>query len=90
MLFADQRWHYAFTARFFSPVLEMIASPRPPSYPEVLKLDSQIREFDVPTYMQINPGTTSGNALCIVQLWTHMTREVGALTFQRLYVTQLP
>lgn len=45
-------------------------------------LDSRIRDFEVPAFMQVTPGTASGNALCVVQAWTHMTREVGARVFR--------
>ena len=73
----DQRWHYKFTQFCFSPVLEQVVAPTPAPYSDVLKLDSFMRDFEIPSYMNINPGTTAGNGLCIVQLWTHMTREVG-------------
>ncbi len=56
----------------------MTASTTPAPYSEVLMLDCRIRDFEVPTFMQVTPGTASGNALCVVQAWTHMTREVGA------------
>ncbi len=75
--FSDQRWHYTFTAQCFSPVLEIVATPNPPPYPEILALDARIRNFEVPEFMQVTPGTSSGNGLCLVQIWTHMTREVG-------------
>ena len=78
LLPTDQRWHYTFTAECLSPVLEIIACPAHTPYSEVLMLDARIRNFEVPEYMQITPSTSSGNALCIVQTWTYMTREVGA------------
>ncbi|KAH9922800.1 uncharacterized protein BXZ73DRAFT_51319 [Epithele typhae] len=83
-----QRWHYTFTEHCISPVLEAVVSPVSPPYSEILALDARVRDFEVPTFMQINPGTTSGNGLCIVQLWTHMTREVAFLNLHRQFFTQ--
>ncbi len=74
----DQRWHYTFTKECFSPVLEAVATPSPPAYSDILALDARIRNFEVPPFMQVTPGTGSGNTLCLLQIWTHMTREVGA------------
>ena len=56
----------------------MVVLTTPPPYSDILMLDYRIREFEVPAFMQVTPGTASGNALCVVQAWTHMTREVGA------------
>ncbi|EJF63429.1 hypothetical protein DICSQDRAFT_55510 [Dichomitus squalens LYAD-421 SS1] len=85
---AYQRWHYTFTAQCFSPTLEFVASTTPPPYSEVLKLDARMRDFEPPAFMQVTPGTGSGNALCVVQTWTHMTREVAILNLHRQYFTQ--
>nr|VWP00401.1 Uncharacterized protein [Ganoderma boninense] len=65
-----------------------ISSTTPTPYSEILVLDSQIRNFEVPAFMQVTPGTASGNALCVVQAWTHMTREVAILNLHRQYFTQ--
>ncbi|TFK89567.1 hypothetical protein K466DRAFT_597679 [Polyporus arcularius HHB13444] len=83
-----QRWHYTFTAQCFSPVLEIVATPNPPPYPEILALDARIRNFEVPEFMQVTPGTSSGNGLCLVQIWTHMTREVALLNLHRQFFIQ--
>ncbi|PIL22526.1 transcription factor [Ganoderma sinense ZZ0214-1] len=83
-----QRWHYTFTTHCISPILEMAASTTPAPYSEILMLDSRIRNFEVPAFMQVTPGTASGNALCVVQAWTHMTREVAILNLHRQYFTQ--
>ena len=50
-------------------------------------LDARMRDFEVPAFMQVTPGTGSGNALCVVQAWTHMTREVGTCCKQVAGVT---
>lgn len=75
---ADQRWHYTFTAQCLSPILEAVVSPNPPPYAEVLALDARIREFQMPSFMQVAPGPSAGNGLCLVQMWTNITRDVGA------------
>ncbi|KAI0770290.1 hypothetical protein C8Q74DRAFT_1274551 [Fomes fomentarius] len=83
-----QRWHYIFTKECFSPVLEAVATPSPPAYSDILALDTRIRNFEVPPFMQVTPGTGSGNTLCLLQIWTHMTREVALLNLHRAYFTQ--
>ncbi|KAI1789627.1 hypothetical protein LXA43DRAFT_560030 [Ganoderma leucocontextum] len=83
-----QRWHYTFTAQCISPILEIVASTTPAPYSEILMLDARIRDFEVPAFMQVTPSTASGNALCVVQAWTHMTREVAILNLHRQYFTQ--
>ncbi|KAI0632136.1 hypothetical protein C8Q77DRAFT_903696 [Trametes polyzona] len=83
-----QRWHYTFTAQCLSPILEAVVSPNPPPYAEVLHLDARVREFQLPSYMQISPGPASGNGLCLVQMWTNMTRDVAILNLHRQFFTQ--
>ncbi|KAI0670752.1 hypothetical protein C8Q78DRAFT_809999 [Trametes maxima] len=83
-----QRWHYTFTAQCLSPILEAVVSPNPPPYPEVLHIDARVRDFELPAYMQQPPAPSSGNALCLVQLYTVVTREVALLNLHRHYFTQ--
>ncbi|KAI0648019.1 hypothetical protein C8Q79DRAFT_953189 [Trametes meyenii] len=83
-----QRWHYTFTAQCLSPILEAVVSPNPPPYPEVLHIDARVRDFELPAYMQHAPAPSSGNALCLVQLYTAVTREVALLNLHRHYFTQ--
>ncbi|KAI0354977.1 hypothetical protein OH77DRAFT_1404038 [Trametes cingulata] len=85
---AYQRWHYTFTAQCLSPILEAVVSPNPPPYAEILVLDARVREFGLPSFMQVAPGPSSGNGLCLVQMWTNVTREVAILNLHRQYFTQ--
>ncbi|OJT13979.1 hypothetical protein TRAPUB_9463 [Trametes pubescens] len=82
-----QRWHYTFTTQCLCSILEAVVSPNPPPYTEVLALDARVREFQLPSFMQVSPGPSSGNGLCLVQMWTNMTRDVAILNLHRQYFT---
>ncbi|KAI8969635.1 hypothetical protein BD414DRAFT_258411 [Trametes punicea] len=83
---AYQRWHYTFTAQCLSPILELVVSPNPPPYTEVLHLDARVRDFEPPPLSGTGPA--SGNGLCLLQMWTNMTRDVALLNLHRQYFTQ--
>ncbi|CDO71474.1 hypothetical protein BN946_scf184909.g68 [Trametes cinnabarina] len=86
MKHAYQRWHYTFTNLCLSPILELVVSPNPPPYTDVLLLDARVRDYEPPPL--VAPGPASGNGLCLLQAWTNMTRDVAILNLHRQYFTQ--
>ncbi|KAH9854705.1 hypothetical protein C2E23DRAFT_817633 [Lenzites betulinus] len=83
-----QRWHYTFTSQCLSPILDAVVSPNPPPYSDILMLDARLREFQLPSFMVVSPGPSSGNGLCLVQMWTNVTRDAAILNLHRQYFTQ--
>ncbi|KAI0761926.1 hypothetical protein BD413DRAFT_219631 [Trametes elegans] len=82
-----QRWHYTFTTQCLSPILEAVVSPNPPPYAEVLHFDARVRESALPPYMHPLPGASSGNSICMIQMWTNTTRQSAILNLHRQYFT---
>lgn len=62
------------------PVLDIVMSPKPANYLDVLDLDSTIRNYDIPTALQMidNDGVGPSHPLSMQQAMTSCTREIGA------------
>ena len=76
----DHQWQYSFLAQCIIPVLDAVIVPQPPSYSEILGLDSKIRNFDVPPSLQMidNDGVAPNHPLAMQQGMTTCARETGA------------
>ncbi|KAI0781976.1 hypothetical protein C8Q75DRAFT_728229 [Abortiporus biennis] len=77
-------WHHSFHMQCMVPVVEIVASPQAPNYSEVLGLDSQIRDFDVPSLLQIT-NDAPPHPLPMQRAMTACTREIALLQLHRNY-----
>ena len=59
------------------PVVDCVSATQPTAYPDILGLDSKIRNFDVPSRLQMvdSEGVSSNEAM--QQAMTSCTREIG-------------
>ena len=77
---SDHHWQYSFLVQCTIPVLDIVASPQSPNYAEVLTLDYKIRDYLIPTALQMidNDGIGPNHPLAMQQAMTSCTREIGA------------
>ena len=78
--YVDHQWQYSFLAQCTIPVVDAVITPQPPSYSDILDLDSKIRNFDVPPSLQMidNEGVAPNHPLAMQQGMTACTRETSA------------
>lgn len=66
------------------PVLDCVAAAQPIPYPDILGLDSKIRNFDVPPRLQMVDGDGVSSNEAMQQAMTSCTREIGKHVVLRL------
>ncbi|KIP08095.1 hypothetical protein PHLGIDRAFT_391785 [Phlebiopsis gigantea 11061_1 CR5-6] len=82
------RWQHEFLAQCTIPVLDCVTAAQPTCYPDILGLDSNIRDFDVPSLLQMADGEGVSSSAAMQQAMTSCTREIALLHLHRNYFTQ--
>ncbi|KAF8577711.1 hypothetical protein K439DRAFT_532906 [Ramaria rubella] len=88
-----QHWSYGFIRSCLIPVLNYAVAVKPPSYSDVLKLDTVVRTHTIPQHMQISSyegdGTaqdeTISRAAVMLQFSSYSMREIALLYLHRPY-----
>lgn len=76
---ADHKWLHDFQLQCMFPVADIVASPTEPSYPDILAMDSKIRDFEVPNVLQMidHDGVAPAHPKALQQAMVACTREIG-------------
>ncbi|THH30715.1 hypothetical protein EUX98_g3450, partial [Antrodiella citrinella] len=84
------KWLHDFQLNCILPVTEIVASPVEPPYPDILAMDSKIRDFDVPnTFRMIDhDGMAPAHPKSLQQAMIACTREIAILQLHRSYFTR--
>lgn len=75
----DHKWLHDFQLHCMLPVAEIVATPVEPAYPDILKIDGKIRDFDVPTSLRMidHDGRAPVHPRALQQAMIACTRETG-------------
>ena len=60
-------------------MLDCVTAAQPTGYPDILGLDSKIRDFEVPSLLQMVDGEGVSASEAMQQAMTSCTREIGQL-----------
>ncbi|KAH8104572.1 fungal-specific transcription factor domain-containing protein [Cristinia sonorae] len=84
------KWLHDFHLQCMLPVSDIVASPVEPIYADILEVDSQIRDFDVPIALRMidQDGIAPSHLRALQQATIACTREIALLQLHRSYFTR--
>lgn len=79
---SDHQWRFKFLAEQLLPVLDLVVRPQEPTYPEIIKRDAAIRDFELPAELHIvdNDGVAPAHPIGMQQVWAAFTIETGTFS----------